>query len=126
MSDLALYATLTAPGEAAPRTAEVQLVPYDTPGRTSAGLKRIRRGALRLVAEAPVIGLYGHRSPGVEPRGVSRLISHDDRADGFYGRLRIAETPDGDLLLAEIRGGVREGVSVELSEVEYDPADLTS
>jgi HK97 family phage prohead protease len=124
VTDLALYATLTAAaGDAAPRTAEVQIVPYDRPGRTSAGLKRIKPGAIRLVAEAPVIGLYGHRTPGVEPRGVSRLIAHEDRADGLYGRLRIAETPDGDLLLAEIRGGVREGVSVELSDVTYDPAD---
>jgi HK97 family phage prohead protease len=98
-------------------------VPYGTPGRTSAGLKRIQAGALRLVDGAPVIGLYGHRTPGAEPRGVSRLIAHEERPDGLYGRLRIAETPDGDELLAEIRGGVREGVSVELSDVAYDPAD---
>jgi hypothetical protein len=61
--------------------------------------------------------------PGVEPRGVSRLIAHEERPDGLYGRLRVAETPIGDELLAEIRGGVREGVSVELSDVQYDPAD---
>jgi HK97 family phage prohead protease len=118
---LTLHASLSAPTEG--RVAEVQIVPYGRPGRTSAGLKRIAPGALQLVAEAPVIGLYGHRSPGVEPRGVSRLIASEDRPDGLYGRLRIAETPDGDLLLAEIRGGVRDGVSVELSEVAYDPAD---
>lgn len=123
MTSLELFATLTATDAATPRVAEVQIVPYGTPGRTSAGLKRIQAGALRLVDGAPVIGLYGHRTPGVEPRGVSRLIAHEERPDGLYGRLRIAETPDGDLLLAEIRGGVREGVSVELSEVAYDPAD---
>jgi hypothetical protein len=119
VTSLELYATLTAPAAATPRVAEAQLVPYDRPGRTTAGLVRIQAGALRVVDGAPVIGLYGHRAPGVEPRGVSRLVDHDDRPDGLYGRLRIAETPDGDLLLAEIRGGVREGVSVELSEVQY-------
>lgn len=124
-SSLELYATLTAPPADAPepRTAESLLVPYGVPGRTSAGLKRIQAGALRIVDGAPVIGLYGHRSPGAEPRGVSRLIATENRPDGLYGRLRIAQTPDGDLLLAEIRDGVREGVSVELSEVAYDPAD---
>ena len=125
MTDLALFATLHADATdgPAPRTLSVQLVPYNTPGRTSAGLKRIKPGAVQLVAEAPVIGLYGHRVPGVEPRGVSRLIDTEDRPDGLHGRLRVAETPDGDLLLAEVRGGVREGVSVELSAVAYDPAD---
>jgi HK97 family phage prohead protease len=122
---LTLHATLTAaPVDAPePRVAEAIVVPYGVPGRTSAGLKRIKPGALRIVAEAPVIGLYGHRMPGVEPRGVSRLIEHDDRPEGLFGRLRIAQTQLGDELLAEIRGGVREGVSVELSEVAYDPAD---
>jgi HK97 family phage prohead protease len=125
VSDLTLHATLTAaPADAPePRTAEALLVPYGVPGRTSAGLKRIQAGALRLVDGAPVIGLYGHRTPGVEPRGVSRLIEHSERPEGLFGRLRVAATPLGDELLAEIRDGVREGVSVELSEVAYDPAD---
>jgi hypothetical protein len=125
MSDLTLHATLTAaPADAPePRTAEALLVPYGVPGRTSAGLKRIQAGALRQVEGAPVIGLYGHRTPGVEPRGVSRLIESRDTEQGLFGRLRVASTPLGDELLAEIRDGVREGVSVELSEVQYSPAD---
>jgi phage head maturation protease len=94
VSDLTLHASLTAPPPT-PRAAvaEVQLVPYGCPGRTSAGRKRIKPGALQLVDGAPVIGLYGHRTPGAEPRGVSRLIAHDERPDGLYGRLRMAETP---------------------------------
>jgi phage head maturation protease len=132
VTTLSLHATLTAPitqaepGEQNHRVAEAIIVPYGVPGRTSAGLKRIQAGALRIVDGAPVVGLYGHRMPGVEPRGVSRLIAHEDRPEGLFGRLRIAETALGDELLAEIRGGVREGVSVELSEVVYadDDPDL--
>jgi HK97 family phage prohead protease len=74
-----------------------------------------------MVAEAPVIGLYGHAR--VDAAGRVRLIAHEDRPEGLWGRLRIAETPTGDLLLAEIRGGVRDGLSVELSDLVLDPAD---
>jgi HK97 family phage prohead protease len=123
VSDLALFTggTLTAAAADAPepRTAEGILVPYGQPGRTNLGLKSIRRGALRLVAEAPVIGLYGHD----RDRSVSRLVAHEDRAEGLWGRLRIAETPAGDLLLSELRAGVRDGLSVELSDLLFDPAD---
>jgi HK97 family phage prohead protease len=123
LSDLALFTggTLTAAAADAPepRVAEGILVPYGQPGRTNLGLKTIRRGALRLLAEAPVIGLYGHD----RDRSVSRLIAHEDRDGGLWGRLRIAETPAGDLLLSELRAGVRDGLSVELSELQFDPAD---
>jgi HK97 family phage prohead protease len=107
------------PGEPNHRVAEGILVPYGQPGRTNLGPKRIARGALRLVAEAPVVGLYGHD----RERSVSRLIASEDRAEGLWGRLRIAETPTGDLLLAELRGGVRDGLSVELSDLVLDASD---
>lgn len=123
MTDLALFtpAALTAAAADAPepRTAEGILVPYGQPGRTNLGPKVIARGALRLLAQAPVIGLYGHD----RERSASRLIAHEDRPEGLWGRLRIPDTPTGDLLLAEIRGGVRDGLSVELSDLAFDPAD---
>jgi phage head maturation protease len=65
-----------------------------------------------------VIGLYGHARA---ERSVSRLIASEDRPEGLWGRLRIAETPTGDLLLAELRGGVRDGLSVELSDLSPRP-----
>jgi HK97 family phage prohead protease len=123
VSDLALFTggTLTAAAttDPEPRTAEGILVPYGQPGRTNLGPKRIAPGALRLVAAAPVIGLNGHD----RDQPVSRLIASEDRPEGLWGRLRIAQTPAGDALLAEIRDGVRDGLSVELSDLAFDPAD---
>ena len=119
---LTLHATLTAAAVdsgADNRVAEGILVPWGQPGRTNLGLKTVRRGAVRMVAEAPVIGLYGHD----RDRSVSRLIASEDRDAGLWGRLRIAETPTGDLLLSELRAGVRDGLSVELSDLAFDPAD---
>jgi hypothetical protein len=125
VTSLQLHATLTAAAADAPepRVAEGIIVPWGTPGRTNLGPKRVHRGAVRILAEAPVIGLYGHD----RDRSVSRLIAHEDRDAGLWGRLRIAETPAGDLLLSELRAGVRDGLSVELSELEFDTAgDVTS
>ena len=122
-----LYATLTAAAgrrRPTPRVAETLAGALRRcPAAPRPAWSASRPGRCGSVDGAPVIGLYGHRMPGVEPRGVSRLIEHTERPDGLYGRLRIAATPLGDELLAEIRDGVREGVSVELSEVAYDPAD---
>jgi hypothetical protein len=125
VTSLSLHATLTAAAADAPepRVAEGIIVPWGRPGRTNLGPKKVHRGAVRILAEAPVIGLYGHD----RDRSVSRLIAHEDRDEGLWGRLRIAETPAGDLLLSELRGGVRDGLSVELSELEFDYAgDVTA
>lgn len=130
MTSLSLSTGLTLTAAAAddsrpPRTAEGILVPYGEPGRTSLGLKTVRRGALQFTADSvqpgsiKLVGTYGHNNEAA----VSRLVEHQDRPEGLWGRLRIAETPAGDLLLAEIRDGVRDGLSVELSALTFDPAD---
>lgn len=102
-----------------PRVAEGIVVPYDRPGRTNLGPKRIRPGALHIVAESEPVGLYGHD----RDRAVSFLEATEERADGLWGRLRVADTPDGDLLLREIRAKVRRGLSVELSDLVFDSTD---
>jgi hypothetical protein len=97
------------------RTAEGILVPWGEDGRTNLGRGRpVRRGALR--PSSRVVGIHGHD----RERPVSRLIAHEDRPEGLWGKLKIADTPAGDQLIAEIRAGVRDALSVEASDLEFD------
>jgi hypothetical protein len=109
--------TQTEPGEENHRVAEGILVPWDEPGRTNLGRGvAVRRGAVTVPPR--VIGTIGHNREAP----VSRLIAHEDRPEGLWGRMRIAETPAGDLLLAELRAGIRDGLSVELDVTDRDTA----
>ena len=123
MTTLALFTdgalTAAAVDAPEPRVAEGLIVPYGRPGRTNLGLKRVQPGALHIVAGSEPVGLYGHD----RDRSVSYLEATEERPDGLWGRLRVAETPDGDLLLREIRAKVRRGLSVELSDLAFDPTD---
>jgi hypothetical protein len=99
-----------------PRTVEGILVPWGEGGRTNLGRGvSVRRGSLTIPDR--VVGTMGHD----RDRPVSRLVAHEDRPEGLWGRLRIAETPDGDLLLAEVRAGIRDGLSVD-AEVQTNTA----
>jgi hypothetical protein len=110
-------------------TAEGIIVPWDRPGRTHLGPKRFRRGSLILTADAvapgavKLVGVYGHNTPTAPAPAVSRLIAHEDRPEGLWGRLRIARTPAGTLLRDEIRAGVRDGLSGEFADLQFSPED---
>jgi hypothetical protein len=122
VSDLTLHASLTAaPAEGRARRGADRALrrARAAPGRAQADQARRAAAGRRRPRHRPV------RAPHPR-RGAARGVPAD-RARGAPRRaVRAAadrRDPDGDLLLAEIRGGVREGVSVELSEVAYDPAD---
>jgi hypothetical protein len=57
---------------------------------------------------------------------VSRLIAHEDRPEGLWGRVKIAATPGGDQLIAEIRDGIRDALSIEASDLTSTPRPGTS
>ena len=97
------------------RTAEGLLVPFGEPGRTNLG-HGVKVLAARFPADGRVIGIVGHD----RERPVSKLIAHEVRPDGIWGRLKVAATPAGDVLLAEIREGIRDGLSVEMADLTFD------
>jgi hypothetical protein len=122
VTDLALPSgQLTAAADPQSRTAEGILVPWGEPGRTNLGSRAVRRGALTVADR--VIGINGHD----RERPVSRLIASEDRPEGLWGRVKIAATPAGDQLIAEIRDGIRDALSIEASELTFDPdtGDIT-
>jgi hypothetical protein len=129
---LSLSASL-APGQAGDdRHREGILVPWDDPnGRTGVGpwaepgrhgLMVRRQFASVLQAGAKVVGVYGHNVPGQpgSAPAVSRLVAWQDRPEGLWGRLYVNATALGDQLLAEIDGGARDGLSVEVTDLEFD------
>jgi HK97 family phage prohead protease len=99
------------------------LVPWGEPGRTNLGLKKVHRGAISLTADAKVVGIYGHNREAA----VSRVVLLEDRPEGLWGRIKVARTPLGDQLLAEIDDGARDALSIEFSDLEFDAAgDVTA
>jgi hypothetical protein len=119
-----LHAAAPTPGAADDRIREGILVPWDEPGRTNLGTGfPVRRSfAQGLKAGAKVVGVYGHNRPGVDPPAVSRLLEFEDRPEGLWGRVKIARTPLGDQLLAEIDDGARDGLSIESTDLVLDEA----
>lgn len=100
-----------------------RIVPYGVPGATSAGLVRIRAGALQLPADPRrVIGLRDHSPTGIACAVAAELT---DGPEGLDGAFRVARTPVGDQVLAEAdpECQIRGGLSVELSDVEFDPTE---
>jgi hypothetical protein len=128
MGDLALFTggtLLRAAATDAPddRIREGILVPWDEPGRTNlgTGIKVRRSFAAALTPDAKVVGVYGHNTPGRQDAPtVSRLLAWEDRPEGLWGRIKVARTPLGDQLLAEIDDGARDGLSIESTNLQLD------
>jgi hypothetical protein len=116
--------TLAAVGDPERRTIEGLVVPYGEPGRTNLGPVAVRAGAVRLPADGRVIGIVGHD----RERPVARMTAYEDTPAGLRMRFRVAPTPPGDQLLAEVASGVRDGLSVEMSDLTFDTGsgDITS
>lgn len=107
--------------DTAARTIEGVLVPWNEVGQPAIdGEGRrvsVRPGALRLAAA--VTGIDTHDRP---TREVSRLVAHEVRPEGIWGRLKVDPTPAGDTLLAQVADGKRLGLSVEAAGLLLDPA----
>jgi hypothetical protein len=110
--------TLTAHGvllAAAPeqRTVTYRLLPFGQPGRTSIGLVTATPGVVTIPDPQSVVLNMEHDPT----RPVGRLLSATEHDDALHATFRIAATPAGDALLAEVAEGLRTGVSVELDQV---------
>jgi len=144
---LTLLASLAAPVAGTDgRERWIKLVPWDEPGRANIGpwgrvgvpgLMVRRAFADSLTADAKIVGVYGHNRPAeygpdgqllaaaVSAPVVSRIVpgSLENRPDGLWGRVRIGRTPLADQLLAEIEDGIRDGASVEATDLQFHAED---
>lgn len=121
---LTLAATLAVLEAAAPDTgpqsdrALVGLaLPYGAPGRTSAGVVECSRGVVRYPADVRRVKVFaGHD----RNRPVGYVTALEETDAGLRARMHIANTGDGNRVLAEANEGVRDAISVELDDVDVD------
>jgi len=100
------------------RTITGMILPYDVVGYTDVGPVIVKAGALRLPDDLSRVKLFGKGHDRETPVGY--LVEVADSPEGLRGQFRIAETPDGDLALAEAAGKVRDAFSVELDEITVE------
>ncbi len=90
------------------------LLPYGEQGQTNIGKFSIEPGAVEIPADPDVVTLnvqHDHEEP------IGRATELLDTPAGIVGTFRIANTPEGDTVLAEIAAGTRSKLSAEVKNV---------
>lgn len=99
------------------RTLLAMLVPWEVPARVDDGRGPYREafGRGSLAPERELVPVFEWHDPDTGTRGplIGRVDQLDDRDDGLYGALRIADTGAGRDLLALYAERVVTGVSIE-------------
>lgn len=90
------------------------LLPYGEQGRTNLGRFSVAPGAVTIPADPEVVTLNVQHDRE-EP--VGRAVELTDTAAGIVGTFRVAKTPEGDTVLAEIADGTRTKLSAEVKNV---------
>jgi hypothetical protein len=90
------------------------LLPYGEIGKTNLGRFAVEPSSIAIPADPDVVTLnvqHDHEEP------VGRAVELTDTAAGIVGTFRIANTPEGDTVLAEIAEGTRSKLSAEVKNV---------
>lgn len=105
------------------RTIGGTVIPYGVPGATSLGKLVADRGAITLPGDLSRIKLTREHDRAY-PRGYA--VAAADGEDGLSMLFRAARTPAGDEALLEAAEKVRDGLSVDLDDVEIRAGHITS
>lgn len=97
------------------RTIRGMVVPWAIPGNTSVGRVRFRPGSLSWPSTLSRVKLTREHDRSA-PRGYAIEIAPD--ADGLRMAFHAAATPDGDTALTEAAEFLRDGLSVDLDDVQ--------
>ena len=90
------------------------LLPYGEIGKTNLGRFAVEPSSIIIPNDPDVVTLnvqHDHEEP------VGRAVELTDTAAGIVGTFRIANTPEGDTVLAEIAEGTRSKLSAEVKNV---------
>jgi len=99
------------------------LVPYGEVGNTNLGKFAIPKGTARLPRDVSVIGAnIGHDREAP----VGRALSVKDSDAGLFASFKVADTDEGDQLLADIASGKRSKLSVEMKNIILRAGKLVS
>ena len=107
------------------RTVTGIIVPWGTPGYTSAGLITAQRGSIQIPADPKHLKLFrDHSDANGTPVGYATKIEDTDQ--GLVASFHIANTADGDTALKDIKEGVRDALSMEIIGQEITGDTLTA
>jgi hypothetical protein len=114
--------TAAAPSSTDRRLAGLAL-PFGVPGQTSAGPLTVNAGTVQLPSDLRRVKLFtehGRQTP------VGYATEATESADGLRMAFRVGATPSGDAALIEAAEGIRDALSVELSNVEVSDGVVTA
>jgi hypothetical protein len=122
MTDVLIEAG-TLEASASDRTVSGLLVPYGEVGNTNLGKFSIPKGTAALPRDVSVIGAnLGHD----REQPVGRALSIKDSNAGLFASFKVADTDEGDMLLADIASGKRSKLSVEMKNIVLRAGQLVS
>lgn len=90
------------------------LLPYGELGSTNLGKFSVQAGAVQIPADPDIVTLNVQHERE-EP--VGRAVELNETKAGIVGTFKIANTPEGDTVLAEIAEGTRSKLSAEVKNV---------
>lgn len=98
------------------RTIIAEIVSYGVVGNTSMGRTIFEPGSIELPAELSRVKFLAMHD---QERSVGYLDSFEDSPERLTGAFKIAETPEGDEVLAGVRNKTRDAVSLGVTVNEY-------
>ncbi|AWY04756.1 major head protein [Gordonia phage Emperor] len=108
------------------RTITGLAVPYNVAGTPSSGPATIAAGAIGVPSELKRVKLFrDHRRPDGSGQPVGWLTGIENTDAGLRCTFKVADGPEGDQALADA-AGVRDGLSVELTDVTRDGITVTA
>lgn len=121
-----MVASMAPAAEQTKRTVTGLVVPWNTPGRTSAGPVSVAEGAVKLPADLGRVKLLRDHSDTANFSPVGYATAAEVTDEGLKMSFRIAEGDDGDAALADVRNRVRDALSVELVDTKVTNGTLKS
>lgn len=113
-----MVASMAPAAEPKRRTVTGLVVPWNTPGRTSAGPVSVAEGSVKLPADLGRVKLLRDHSDTANFTPVGYATAAEVTPDGLKMSFRIADGPDGDAALADVENRVRDAMSVELVDTK--------
>ena len=121
-----MVASMAPAAEQTKRTVTGLVVPWNTPGRTSAGPVSVAEGAVKLPADLGRVKLLRDHSDTANFSPVGYATAAEVTDEGLKMSFRIAEGADGDAALADVKNRVRDALSVELVDTKVTNGTLKS
>jgi hypothetical protein len=121
-----MVASMAPAAEQTKRTVTGLVVPWNTPGRTSAGPVSVAEGAVKLPADLGRVKLLRDHSDTANFSPVGYATAAEVTDEGLKMSFLIAEGDDGDAALADVKNRVRDALSVELVDTKVSNGTLKS